>query len=207
MKRFTETLKWADPWHRRLSPHAKLLWDWMLGSCDHAGVIDLDLELAEFQIGYPYPLDTLLEFGERLQKLPNGKIFIPSFITFQYGTISAECKAHNPVFASIEKNQIKGYPKGINTLPDKDKDKDNTKSRGTEQEFRAFAATIGLPETDGEFLHCHLVEAGWKRGKVPIKDWQATMRKWKQGGWLPSQKSGITPKPAQDELALNRSRQ
>lgn len=51
MKRFTETTKWDDPWFRKLTPAAKLLWQWMLDHCDGAGVIDPDLELASFQTG------------------------------------------------------------------------------------------------------------------------------------------------------------
>tara|TARA_R110000868_G_scaffold51318_2_gene162881 strand:- start:558 stop:881 length:324 start_codon:yes stop_codon:yes gene_type:complete len=66
MKRFTETQKWEDPWFRRLRPEMKLLWQWLCDKCDNAGIIDPDLELASFQIGYQYPSDTLLEFGERV---------------------------------------------------------------------------------------------------------------------------------------------
>ena len=53
MKRFTETNKWEDPWFRKLKPEMKLLWSWLLDSCDNAGIIDADIELAAFQIGYP----------------------------------------------------------------------------------------------------------------------------------------------------------
>lgn len=128
MKRFTETQKWEDPWFRRLRPEIKLLWQWILDRCDNAGVIDPDVELASFQIGYQYPMDTLSEFGERVVKLPCGKWFIPKFIAFQYGTLSAECKAHKPIFLSLQKHSIElalnGYPKGINTLQEKEKEKD-----------------------------------------------------------------------------------
>jgi len=127
MKRFTETQKWEDPWFRRLRPEIKLLWQWILDRCDNAGVIDPDIDLASFQIGYQYPMDTLLEFGERAIKLPCGKWFIPKFIAFQYGQLSTDCKAHKPIFISLEKHGLKGYPKGINTLQEKEKDKEEEK--------------------------------------------------------------------------------
>ena len=200
MKRFTETQKWEDPWFRKLNPELKLLWQWLLDRCDNAGVIDPDLDLAAFQIGYQYPLDTLSSFSERVVNLPCGKWFIPKFIEFQYGRLSEDCKAHRPIFLSLEKHQIKGYGKGINTLQEKEKEKEKEeetnfppKARGTVEEFRGYAVQLGLEANDGDFLHSHLSEADWKRGKYPIKDWKATMRKWKQGGWLPSQKA---PKPA-----------
>ena len=207
MKRFTETQKWEDPWFRRLRPEMKLLWQWILDRCDNAGVIDPDIELASFQIGYGYPMDTLLEFGERVVKLPCGKWFIPKFIDFQYGKLSEDCKAHNPVFASLAKNGIqrvsigyeyplgKGIGKGIGKEEDAPEEKPAGKSRGTRQEFSDYAVEIGLPKSDGEFLHDHLLESGWKRGKESIKDWKATMRKWKAGEWLPSQKVAKNGKP------------
>ena len=118
MKRFTETLKWSDPWFRKLKPESKLLWFWILDNCDAAGVIDPDLELASFQIGYQYPLDTLCEFGDRVSKLPCGKYHVVKFIAFQHGEkLSRSCKAHNPVFQSLSQHGIEldaiGYAKGM----------------------------------------------------------------------------------------------
>lgn len=200
MKRFTETNKWQDPWFRKLKPEMKLLWSWLLDSCDNAGVIDADIELASFQIGYAYPINTLSEFGHRVIELPCGKFFIPKFIDFQYGSLSRDCKAHNPIFLSLEKHGLKGYPKGIHTLQDKDKEKEQEKetekeekeltpkpkARGTLEEFKAYAVTQDLPESDGEFLFNKLEGNGWMNGKSPVKDWKAVVRTWKCGEWLPS---------------------
>jgi hypothetical protein len=132
MKRFTETNKWEDPWFRRLKPEMKLLWQWLLDRCDGAGFIEPDLELASFQIGYEYPMDTLTGFGERVVKTDGEKYFIPKFIPFQYGKLSPDCKAHRPVFLSLEKNGGIGYPKGIHThkeeeeVPAKEKETEKT---------------------------------------------------------------------------------
>jgi len=134
MKRFTETQKWEDPWFRRLSIHHKALWSWLLDKCDNAGVIEPDIELASFQIGYQYPMDTLSVFGDRLVKVGPEKWFIPKFIGFQYGVLSPDCKAHNPVFASLKKHGLEGYPKGIHTLKEKDKDKDKEMDTETDQD-------------------------------------------------------------------------
>jgi len=208
MKRFTETQKWEDPWFRKLTPEMKLLWQWICDKCDNAGIIDADLELASFQIGYQYPSDTLLKFGERLTVLDCGKTFIPSFIPFQCGKLSSDCAAHKPIFQSLEKHGpdrvldrvLEGYQyplrKGIGKGIGKEEDASAGKSRGTREEFSAYSAELGLPFSDGEFLHDHFLENGWKRGKEPIKDWKAAMRKWKTGGWLPSQKSGNGSKVA-----------
>ena len=200
MKRFTETQKWEDPWFRRLAPEMKLLWQWILDRCDNAGVIDPDIELASFQIGYQYPMDTLCEFGQRVVRLPDGKHFIPKFIEFQYGSLSRDCKAHNPIFLSLKKHGLEGYPKGIHTLQEKEEEKDKekeeekekeraagkSKSRGTIEEMESFALEIGLLKSDGENCFCKWESTGWKG----IKDWRMKMRTWKTEGFHASQKAG-----------------
>ena len=69
-------------------------------------------------------------------------------------------------------------------------EKKRPKNIGTLSELEAFAVELGLPASDGTFLFSHFEETGWKRGRETVKDWRATMRKWKLGGWLPSQRNG-----------------
>lgn len=130
-KRFTDSDKWSDTWFRALSAEHKLAWLYLLDNCDTAGVIDLDKPLADFQIGTALDWDTFLaNCSTRVTALKNGKLFVVRFVEFQYGKLSRDCRAHNPVFASLEKNEIendrgsKGYSKGIQRGQDKDKDKD-----------------------------------------------------------------------------------
>jgi hypothetical protein len=211
MKRFTETTKWEDPWFRRLPPEMKLLWSWILDRCDNAGIIDPDIDLASFQIGYQYPIDTLSKFDGRVVQIECGKWFIPKFIQFQYGELSTDCRAHKPVFQSLEKHGInatdlhlKGYPKGINTLQEKDKDKDKEKdsSRARQSKAKAtienvveFTRTLGLPDTDAEACFWKWESNGWTNGGKPIKDWKATIRSWRAAGHLPSMKQNGFQKP------------
>jgi uncharacterized phage protein (TIGR02220 family) len=106
MKRFTETTKWSDPWFRRLSERAKLLWGYLTDNCNAVGLIDLDFDAASFHIGGKVEEKHLTELGDRLQRLQGGKIFIPKFIPFQYGTLSDSCPAHKPVFRLIETHHL-----------------------------------------------------------------------------------------------------
>lgn len=146
MKRFTETAKWDDPWFRKLSPELKLLWLWLVDRCDNAGIIDPDLELASFHIGYQYPFDTLSSFGERIEHLSCGKWMVSKFIEFQYGSLSRDCKAHRPIFQSLEKHALKGYPKGIHTLQEKEKEKERETSKDlVEKEEQGSAYAEVLP--------------------------------------------------------------
>ena len=122
-KRFTETLKWDDPWFRALSPDAKLLWFWLVDKCDLAGIIEPDFGLCEFQTGIKRAFDKMTEIESRVAQIGEGKYMICKFIEFQHGSLSRDCRAHNPAWQSLEKNdmlddddKIKGFAKGIHTL-------------------------------------------------------------------------------------------
>jgi hypothetical protein len=129
MKRFTETTKWDDPWFRKLPPRLKCLWLFLCDRCDPAGVIDVDYELASFQIGEEMSEADVGGFKPRVEKLKCGKWWIVQFVGFQYGSLSEDCKAHGPVFTSLASYNLKdrvskGYPKGIQSLKEKEKEKD-----------------------------------------------------------------------------------
>jgi len=64
------------------------------------------------------------------------------------------------------------------------------KGRATLAEVQAFCQEIELPASDAEWFFYKCEGNGWKNGGKPILDWQATIRAWKAGGYLPSQKNG-----------------
>jgi hypothetical protein len=129
-KRFTETSKWMDRWFRTLSPQHKLAWLYVLDNCDAAGVIEIDRELADFQVGSAVDWDAFAAASDgRLIPLDKGKHWVCGFIKYQYGELSEGCKAHNPAFASLTKHGLngrvaKGYSDPIQRVQEKDKDKD-----------------------------------------------------------------------------------
>jgi hypothetical protein len=85
---------------------------------------------------------------------------------------------------SIIIKEIPPNPQGGNVAPVFEK----SKSRGTLEELKNYAASIGLPESDGESMWHHWEANGWKNGSSPSKNWQSGIQKWKSQGWLPSQK-------------------
>lgn len=156
MKRFTETLKWADPWFRKLPPHLKCLWLYLCDSCDGAGVIDLDLDLVSFQIGHQVEKSDMEAFSGRVEWLESGKLWVRKFISFQYGKLSSECKPHAAVLALVKSHGLnqdenervsKGYPKGIHTLQEKEKDKDKETEQEPCTESEAWAYAQNLHQT------------------------------------------------------------
>lgn len=203
MKRFTETNKWDDPWFHALSPGAKLLWGWLTDKCDAAGVIDVALHIAAFQIGTHVDEGTLEELSSRMVKLECGKYLIPSFVGFQVGTPSLDCKAHRPIFQSRQKHKIdtlsNGYPDGSQTVQDKEKEKDKDSISGkegvggkpisapTEAQVMAYAegATIPIPRDCALRWLTDRETSDWMRPKglhmLPVlPNWQADLRGYAQ---------------------------
>ena len=210
-KRFTDTDKWRDQWFRKLSAGAKLAFFYILDNCDCAGVWNIDTELADFTIGMTIPWDKVkTAFGDRVKVLPNGRWWIARFIEFQYGSLSMDCKPHVPIYATLRKHGIdlkdvsqiskdtlsKGYPKGIHTLLDKDKEKEKDKKGSAEgkaqtmEEVIEFCKTIELKAEDGEWFWWKCEGCQWKNGTKAIKNWKATCRSWKLASIFPSQKPG-----------------
>jgi hypothetical protein len=151
MKRFTATEKWTDKWFRKLAPLAKNGYQYLLDCCDGAGVIELDTEAAEFQIGGPVDWDGLIEGSEgRLVRLANGRIWLTKFIEFQYGKLSPDCAPHRSVLNLLEKHSLservlKGYQRGSETPKDKDKDKEKDKDKDLNLEKKEVCTAIVAP--------------------------------------------------------------
>lgn len=54
----------------------------------------------------------------------------------------------------------------------------------TQKEAEDFCESIQLPRSDGEAMFLHWEEKQWR----DVKDWKATIRKWKSFNYMPSQK-------------------
>lgn len=224
MKRFTETTKWSNVWFRKLPPAEKCLWLWLCDNCDSAGVIEPDWEVLSIVLGADLDERNVQSFGDRVVKLPNGKLWLVSFIDFQYGKLSPDCKPHKAIFALLEKHGLqngeekervsKGYPNPLDTLQEKEKEKDKTSLKGEVQERKTadpekpapaktvpamkakadlatvhtFCAEEEIPAQDAEWFFHKCEGNGWTNGGKAIKDWRATLRSWKASGYLPSQK-------------------
>jgi hypothetical protein len=105
-KRFTDTEKWKKPFIRSLKAPYKLLWLYICDDCDHSGIWQVDLEVAEIRIGEKLDHKKALQyFAEKIIPLDKDtKWFIPSFIEFQYPSgLSENNKAHTGIIKSLEK--------------------------------------------------------------------------------------------------------
>jgi hypothetical protein len=213
VKRHTETTKWQDPWFRKLSGHAKLLWYFLIDQADPAGVCEIDYELAAEDCKIAITPAHMAELGNRVQLFGGAgeKVLLRKFIPFQYGSLSDACFPHKRVFEAIKKHgliegengeyfhpagtEAKKLPEAPNPKPKPAEEKPKAASKAkpeTRSEFDSYFREMELLPRDAEYAWDHWESKGWKNGKDAIKDWKATVRAWKSAGYWPSQKSPMT---------------
>ena len=141
--RFTDTEIWGKEWFRKLPPQYKCLWWYLFSKCNHAGIWDVDISLAEFQIGDMIgPKDSILEnaFKGRIIPIQDGrKWFLPGFILHQYKctieNLNPANKVHKSVIDILKKEGVyKDHASPLQGAKDKDKDKDKNKEQEKEKE-------------------------------------------------------------------------
>ena len=140
-KRFIDTKIWDKAWFRKLSTKNKLVWIYLLGKCDHAGIWDADWELAEFIIGESVTYDELPDVIKDKMEYIEGEdqYFIPSFIDFQYGELKAHSKPHMSVIKRLNEKHLKirGLERVTITPKDKDKVKNKVKVKDKKKDKEA----------------------------------------------------------------------
>jgi hypothetical protein len=145
-KRFTDSEKWKQPFLRGLKAPYKLLWLYILDDCDHAGIWQVDIDVAQIRIGEQVNIqDAIDQFGDKVIVIDNGqKWYIPDFIDFQYGELNPENRVHQSVLKSMQKWKIKPLVSPFKGAKDKDKEKDTDKDKEKRaQDFEIFWEKYG----------------------------------------------------------------
>ena len=190
-KRMTDTDKWKKRFVRELSPQHKLLWFYILDDCNHAGIWDVDIEVASIRVGEELIYDMLPQaFLDKIVIFDNGdKWFIPDFIDFQYGELNPNSNVHKSVIALLEKYNLQGYVKGLQTLPNTVQDKDKVIVKDKAKVKRFVKPTLNDLEhyciernnkVDIQKFFNYYESNGWRVGKNPMKDWRACIRTWEK---------------------------
>lgn len=109
-KRFTDTEKYKKHFVRSLKAPYKLLWDYILCDCNHAGIWIVDFEAARMYLGKDIKLNerAALEAFNKNEKhvIPidcGDKWFIVGFIEYQYGTLNPKNRVHASVIKMLER--------------------------------------------------------------------------------------------------------
>lgn len=198
-KRFTDTDKWKKQFIRSLKAPYKLLWFYILDDCDHAGIWDVDMDIASLKIGVNVTIDgAVAAFGEHIVIIDSEKWFIPDFTEFQYGKLNHENRVHKSVIERLKKFNLSTSPllapykplispmEGCkDTYTDKDKDKDKGLLRDDfpkkVSDVWEEASKIGYAMTkdEAEKFLAHYQSIGWEVNGQKIKDWKARLVTWK----------------------------
>ena len=126
-KRFTDIEIWDKEWYMELKPKHKCLMKYIFDKCDACGCWKPNWKLASLHINDAVEFNDLKHLPkEQYEVLENGKIFIPDFIKFQYGKLSENSQAHNPIFLALEKNNLSNrvFNRVSNTLKEKEEYKE-----------------------------------------------------------------------------------
>jgi len=126
-KRFIDTDIFKKQFIRGLDPRSKLFFFYLITDCNHAGIWDCDWEVASIRCGCDLDKDFVIEnFKGKLVLFDDDtKIFIPSFIEFQYGELNPENRAHKSVIDILNKynlDKIKPLTRPFQGCKDMDKD-------------------------------------------------------------------------------------
>lgn len=153
-KRLTDTEKWKKSWFRNLSPIHKCFWEYIRDNCNHAGIWDVDFDLAQFNIGAELKAYEITEiFKKNILILSRSKWFLIDYIPFQYNCPIDELKpssrVHSSVIKILKKYDLdKGISKPLSNPLDRVKDKDKDKpgarvgEKPTTPEPKAYSATV-----------------------------------------------------------------
>ena len=112
-KRFVDCDIWGKKWFRELPPKTKLFYFYMITKCDHAGMYDVDLELAAFQIGMPISSADINKILKHIKIVKDDKYWIKGFVDFQYGELKDTNNAHISVIKILNKYGILGADEGL----------------------------------------------------------------------------------------------
>jgi hypothetical protein len=196
-KRFTDTEKWKKPFIRGLQGAYKLLWLYICDDCDHAGIWQVDMEVAAIRIGEKIDIkEAIKSFDEKIVIIDKGnKWFIPSFLEFQYPSgLNSDNRAHNSVIILLEKYNLrisKNKPLispsegSMDMDMDKDMDKDMVKGEKkvkfkenillTQKEHSQLVTEFGEKHVTDfyEYLAAYKIEKSYKTKSdyLTIKRW------------------------------------
>jgi len=175
-KRFTDNEKWKKRFFKNLEPKYKLLWIYILDDCNHAGIWDVDMDVAALRIGESLNEKKALElFNGNVLEIRDDRWFVPDFITFQYGELNNNSRVHQSVIALLNKHNIDYTNKPEQLLLEKP-----TKFKKPDiEEIKTYCKSRNN-KVDGEQFLNYYESKGWKIGKTPMKNWKAAIRTWEK---------------------------
>lgn len=179
-KRMTDTEKWKKRFFKKLCCKYKLLWLYILDDCNHAGVWDVDLEVAGLRVGEDFnESDVLTQFAENIIAIDDGdKWFIPKFIEFQYGELNPSSRVHQSVIKILDKYNLNSSDETVEAVETVRKSVKRF-SPPSSEEVELYCRERNN-NVDSEAFCDFYASKNWMIGKNKMKDWKAAVRTWEK---------------------------
>jgi len=144
-KRFTDTEKWEDEWFTELPNDYKVIWFYLLDTCDNAGIWKRNIKKLNYLCNTNISAEDLLEvFNKRIQIVSDEKWFIKKFCIVQYGHDFLQSN-NKAVKAAVKRLQVEGVlignkystdtlPIGYKDIPNTPKEQEQVKEKEKEKD-------------------------------------------------------------------------
>ena len=196
-KRFTDSDKWKKRWFRKLNNNEKVFWMYLLDQCDHAGIWEVDFELAAYFCGESSDYEIKNTFNKQFIEFDDGKRwFIKDFIEFQYGRLNEKNRAHLSAIMRLKQFDLLKYldeaykplVSPLQEAKDKDKDKDKVKDKEKSKETQLEKIDIDVLITKFPNIEVKAEFDKWKdwmlsKGKA-YKNYNAAFKNWLRNDWV-----------------------
>ena len=150
-KRFTDSYKWQTNWFMSLTKDEKLLWLYMLDSCDSAGIFEPNWKMVSFVTDTDFT-SFPESFNKQIIKTNHDrKVFIADFVKFQYGVLKETSNLHKKIHKTLKEYGIDiPLGEGGDTLPAPP----NTQytSNNTKDKVKRVSKDVSLNSIDDKFL-------------------------------------------------------
>lgn len=128
-KRLTDTEKWNDDWYISLNNDYRIIWQWLLDNCNHAGICKRSIRLLNLICNTSVSEEELVQAMDGRVIVVENNWFIPKFLKFQYASLHSNRPVIISVVKELEKNKLiqfipESFGNDYRIIKDKDKDKD-----------------------------------------------------------------------------------
>ena len=128
-KRLTDTEKWNDDWYISLCNDYRIIWQWLLDNCNHAGICKRSIRLLNLMCNTSISEAELIIIMEGRVVSNGNNWFIPKFLKFQYASLHSNRPVIISVIKELEKHNLvimipESFGNDYLIIKDKSKDKD-----------------------------------------------------------------------------------
>lgn len=223
--RFTEDGKWRDPWFRKLTPGAKVLFFYLIENCDLAGFIEIDKDSIEFHTGLSSEeIDKAFIEVERCYLQKEGWLWIKKFIRYQKNSaLNPENNAHKKILSLLsdqlvrftvqeyetELGAIKGLIRGLGI----GKGRVEVKVEYSFEEiWEKYPKRVGKKAAERHFNSSVKTDQDWTDINNALKSYQQTdtvKKGFIQNGstWFNNWRDYVPEKPPEDRISLSKIRE